>query len=259
MYYLKKLIPIFIFLFVFMPQANAQRRADIGFSISTLEKSKYNLEYRQPLGEKYRVKLAVNYGNRAGNYLAVPSWAVAVSDSLIITRTGRVYSKQYGFRLGVDRQLKQSAFSIGVDAGLALLRISFSSQLNARILNENGQWVNATFIKEGEEIIGKDTPIKQTYIVGDNQFMYAVSNNLVPSFRASLNWDKKLGRFLTVKANVTAGLYFINHRNTTIFSNYEDDFSDPSFSYSIIKVSGSVGVAYDFGSWKNWRAEKAAV
>jgi len=110
------LIP-FVILFC-SDHLKSQENADIGLSVSTFNNNLHilNLEYRNPLNEKWKINFGLTSGVISNFPFTSELWAV--TDSVI---TYRHYSDNFyavSLRTGLERKIKTSFFSYGINLAL---------------------------------------------------------------------------------------------------------------------------------------------
>ena len=97
---------------------NAQQNRDFGFIYNTYNLNRINLDYRQLLGEKYKLKIGAVIGQGASSPFNKGD-IVFGSDSLITYRYNVHNTTQFSLKIGGERVLGNSIFSIGADVLLS--------------------------------------------------------------------------------------------------------------------------------------------
>ena len=113
---MKKII-IFTVLLLTTRMINAQSGPDIGVLISQEQRTRLNLEYRHTLKGKYKSIIGLNAGN-IGSIFPVSKWVVNANDSVVTYKVHGRLGNQYGVKIGVDKQLYESFFSVGACLGV---------------------------------------------------------------------------------------------------------------------------------------------
>lgn len=108
---------LFILLFITPFLSISQTKGDIGFIYNSYNLNRINIDYRKPLGEKYKLVIGGVIGSLNTGYWSKGD-LVYGSDSLITFRNSISSSFQVGLKIGAERKLSK-LFSIGTGVMLA--------------------------------------------------------------------------------------------------------------------------------------------
>lgn len=219
--------------------ATAQQ-SDIGVLYSASYDSKFAIEFRTPQFKKYQLKIGLT-----GNYYSAAYYSDApifeVQDSAVITRQGRIEYSFAGFRIGAERQLASSIFSIGADFNLNYFHRNKTLSNRVKILNDEGNWVSGN-------IINPDNPnfpdgISDNSIYGDRYEARINEHFLLPKVRVSVNANIPVGKHFLVTgylAIATAPTIYVGNSNVRDPLN---DFYTPESEF-YVDFSAGFGLRY---------------
>ena len=130
-----------------------QRNTDIGLSLSSDKEQRFIFEYRKPIQEKWRLTLGAAYGNHTYRYSNV---LASFTDTSITLEDYNSHVNKGSLRVGADRQIGNSIFSIGGD-----ILLYYKSTYNTY---RNGLAFNIHYLGAGFQITGKmDVPINEKF------------------------------------------------------------------------------------------------
>lgn len=109
---MKNLLVLLLFIAPFF--SISQTKGDIGFIYNTFSLNRINLDYRKPIGEKYKFKIGAVIGTNSSTFNE-PKNIVFGSDSLITFQDNVFSANQFSLKIGAERKLGESMFSIGTD------------------------------------------------------------------------------------------------------------------------------------------------
>jgi hypothetical protein len=113
---MKRLVPLLV---ICLPLFSiAQERGDLSFIYNTYNYNRINLDYRKTINEHYKLKLGIV----GGQYGLSPTFNQNIyygSDSLITYKFFAKQASQIGLKIGGERKLQQSIFSVGADVLLS--------------------------------------------------------------------------------------------------------------------------------------------
>lgn len=244
----RKLSIVLLFIFAAGTTVNAQRRGDLGILFSSDELSRIGLEYRMPIGDRYRLRATL----LAGSHYTTPYYhntanVVLASDTAVVYRNTYQFSNQYMLRLGGERQFGASVFSIGADAMLGYRKRSYYAFNTAQTLNEAGNWEYDYSYFEQDNGGGA---------IATSDHTYYWTHNLRPGLRLSLSADLPLGDAFLVHFSA-AGAAMANMYIGADGDVPEEPFftNNLNFTHFFFETSANVGIRYKFGSlkgkWKN--------
>ncbi|NOQ70584.1 MAG: hypothetical protein GQ574_01195 [Crocinitomix sp.] len=158
----------------------AQSAGDLGIVITASEEFRLGIEYRKPINEKLRYKIGVTQGG-SGNVLSPNYDLYELTDSTFSTRHFSNQITSTNLRIGLERNLGISIFSIGFDLNLGYQNVQSDRANRNWILNPAGDWEEsgiAPFFQGNEELLSAQ--ITRHYFT--------------PTARLSLNMDAPLGK-----------------------------------------------------------------
>jgi hypothetical protein len=231
---LKKFTATFISL-LFLAPSFAQEKGDLGLIISTSRYNKLALEYRKPFAEKYHFRLAATYGEIGNPFWYNQGQIIHVSDSIVVARSFYKNGYQTGLRFGVERQLKNSMFSVGTDLSVDYRQSRSTYRSRISYLQDDGSW---------EE--GLPTTVFENFDDPSNSRI--TRHYLVAGARLSLNMNIPLGKsfLLNLAASGTYGLPI--YMGATRIQDPLDDFIGTPPSITEFDTRFSIGLRYIFGS-----------
>lgn len=231
---IKKLIPTFIGLLFVLPSI-AQEKGDLGILISTSETARISLEYRKPIGEKYKFKIGLTQGSTGLNNWGYDGQIVAISDSAVSERNFYKSGSQSGLRIGAERQFGNSMFSIGGDLILGYKNERSTYRYSVKYLQEDGSWNQHSVSSYDPAIEGNlNSSITRHY--------------LVAGARISINMDVPLGGGFLLNLSAASNLGMPIYMGASNVSDPNDFFlGTPPFSIDLTSTFG-IGVRYVFGS-----------
>lgn len=106
---MKKLIIILPILFSSI--AFGQRSSDLTLHLSTYDDTKIALEYRLPIKDKWGINFALAYGSKYNNFNTI----LDANDSVFFDRHTNYSTNTGTFRIGTEKRIKESMFSVGFD------------------------------------------------------------------------------------------------------------------------------------------------
>ncbi|MFT5819946.1 MAG: hypothetical protein ACI8ZM_001171 [Crocinitomix sp.] len=170
----------------------AQSLGDLGIVIAADEEFRIGIEYRKPINEKLRYKIGVTQGG-SGDVLSPNYELYEMADSTFSTRHFSNQTTSTNLRLGFERNLGISIFSIGFDLNLGYQNIQ-SDRVNRNwALNNMGVWEETSytaFFQGNEELLSAQ--ITRHYFT--------------PTARLSLNMDAPLGKGFILNFSISGNL-----------------------------------------------------
>lgn len=212
----------------------AQGEKDLGIIFSNLDGKGITFEYRQMMGEKYRMRLGLTYNNNSIMNSIYNQSIVKVSDSLITQRVEVFNQNDIGIRFGFLNQLQQSVFSMGLDLKVAYRNKREGYYFQYTELNSNGRW----------EI----SPNTIYSPFGSPGGSYVTRHFLVPTLRLAINADVPLGTSTLIHFEIAYGAYlpiYMGASNVQLQPN--EIVGTPYTSFNSL-VSGGIGLRYKLGS-----------
>jgi hypothetical protein len=124
----------------FSIQAQTETNSDIGLSYGSYDLNRVNLEFRKPFNDKWKLHLGVTAGSSYSSPWYNSSNIFSVTDSLVTERLRVDNRTQFTFLTGVERQLRQSVFSVSADLLFSYLQVTDGFYSKETELNSNNQW-----------------------------------------------------------------------------------------------------------------------
>lgn len=158
----------------------AQEDGDLGIVFTSNEDFRYGIEFRKPINEHLRYKIGVTQGS-SGVVLSPNYELYEFSDSTFSTRHFSNQISTTNLRIGLERNLGISIFSIGFDLNLGYQNFQSERANRNWALNENGVWEEngvSPFFQGNEEILSAQI----------------TRHFFTPTARLSLNMDAPLGK-----------------------------------------------------------------
>ncbi len=212
---------------------SAQSERDLGIIFSKLDGNGITFEYRQPITDKYRLRVGLTYNNNLMNSIYDQS-IVKVSDSLITQRVEVFNQNDVGIRFGFLNQLQQSVFSMGVDLNVAYRNTRQGYYFQYTELNSNGRWE-----------IDPTTAFPPFENPGGS---YVTRHFLVPTLRSVINADVPLGTSALIHFEMAYGVnlpIYMGASNVQLQPNEIVGAYSTSFNSSF---SVGLGLRYKLGS-----------
>jgi len=232
-----KPIKIVTLLLLLNSTVHAQRTSDIGILISTDNESKLTLEYRKPIWKKYSLKFGTTYGSTHSSQFA--PWAISqASDSLHIFNRNNSNENQYNLKIGIERILKSSPFSVGLDLLFGYKDVSYTKSVRHFTLDTTGKWDYTYF---GE----KDANTLNPKL--DTTFGQIIFRYFKPALQLNLGLDLPLAKRFTVNLSYqhSVGL-LINMSETQINNNTINTFDYINNEKFTFNYRFNVGLRYKF-------------
>lgn len=210
----------------------SQDRGDLGVIFSSNDKTTLNLEYRKPLKGKYDFLIGASYGSTWSDF-GYNNFVTGSTDTSVTYGVNHSNGSHVFVRVGAQRQLKESHFSVG-------------GELNLGYENEYRSYYNSTLYLD---TMGgySNGPITTVFPVHDNPTASRKrSHYFEPGVRLSLNLDLPFG-----------DRFFLHLSIATLFSAPiylgETDFHDPHLKFQgnpptifNYEQMGSIGLRYRF-------------
>lgn len=168
----------------------AQTTGDLGIVFSSLEEFRFGIEYRKPINAKLRYKIGATQGG-SGNVLSPNYELYELTDSTFSTRHFTNQITSTNLRIGLERNLGISIFSIGFDLNLGYQNVQSERANRNWILNSEGEWEEsglAPFFQGNEELLSAQ--ITRHYFT--------------PTARLSLNMDAPLGKGFILNFSISS-------------------------------------------------------
>ncbi len=183
-----KPIKLVTLLLLLSSTVHAQRTSDIGILFSTDNESRLTLEYRKPIWEKYNLKFGATIGNQHSSLFA--PWAISQSsDSLILFHRTNTNGNEYNLKLGIERSIRSSPFSVGLDLLLGYKDEYQTTSVRYYSLHSSGKWDYTYF---GENDASTSNPKIDTTF-GQLTYQY-----FKPALQLNLGLDLPLAKRFTV-------------------------------------------------------------
>lgn len=230
----KNLLLALVLIFACQFSVNAQTDRDLGVIFSRLDGKGIALEYRQMMGEKYRMRLGLTYNNNSIMNSVYNQSIVSVSDSLIIQRVAVFNQNDVGLRFGFLNQLHESVFSMGVDLNVAYRNTREGYYFQRTELNPDGRWeINAS----------------SSFPPFDNPGgSYVTRHFLVPTLRLAINADVPLGASALIHFEIGYGVNTPIYMGATNIQLQPNEIVGTPYTSFNSLISGGIGLRYKLGS-----------
>lgn len=141
---------------------------DIGMTLTSYNNQRVGIDYRLGLNEHWKFRTGAFYGAYYSNFFSTGE-IVTVTDSLITHRKNQNGSNTGTLRIGAERKLGQSLFSLSADVIIGYRNSHSGYYNNYTELDSNGIWSSQTRIQsfDFEQPLGDSTrsQIKRHYII----------------------------------------------------------------------------------------------
>jgi hypothetical protein len=158
----------------------AQEKGDVGFIYNTYEYNRINLDYRKTINKHYKLKLGIVGGQYSGRPTFNPNIFYG-SDSLITYKFFAKSTSQIGLKIGGERKLQQSIFSIGADVLLSYRdEKNFIYKSNYVFDDSLKRWELESTNKNGYGFKNPNNPkVRRSYFVPQVQFSFSMDLPIV--------------------------------------------------------------------------------
>ncbi len=212
---------------------------DIGITLSTYEHQRIGLDYRLSLNEKWKFRLGAVYGASYSNFFSTGK-IVSVTDSLMTHRKHQSGSNSGTLKIGAERQLGESLFSLSADLIIGY-RNSYSGYYNNYTeLDSNGNWSSQTYIPT----IDLNQPL------GDSTRSQITRHYLIPGLAIGANFNipikKRFELSISASGILTSPVFL---KATNIHDPY-NEFSTANVTTIDFNSTISASIRYKFGSKK---------
>lgn len=228
-----------------------QKPGDFGLLLSSNESTRWNLEYRQALGEQYRLKMGVTHGEYP-IYTGLPN-IIFASDSVVIQKERQVYGSQWGLRIGGERQLMQSMFSLGADLNFNYRNRVITETNSAQKIDDNGNWLAARIVDSTAQNWSSNSQVP--IVFWDQGFAQVKQHFFVPALRITFNIDVPIGDAFFINFSLaTSYAVPIYMGRSQVYNSVTLYQGSPPNSFEF-QTTGGIGLRYILGTMK----EKAKV
>lgn len=208
---------------------------DIGIMLSTFDYNRIGIDYRVSLGEKWKLRTGFIYGNRYSDYF-YGGEIIAVTDSLVTERTNYFNSEIFTVKLGTERALGNSLFSLTTDFLFAYQNTHSSYRNQYTKLDSTGYWSNLGY-QDYESYFG----------IGDTTRSRITRHYFVPSIALGIMMNVPIReRFifsLGVSATIGTSFYLGSSNEIDPYN----EFQTPSGWTIDLNSIVSAGFRYRFG------------
>jgi hypothetical protein len=224
-----------------------QEKADLGFILSLNDESRYGLEFRLPKNEQLIYKFGITHGTFQNSWIS--SGIIAASDSVVVQQTVFRGNNQWELRIGGERKLGESLFSLGADLNLGYLRHEKRQFNSPLIIDENGNWVRGYFVSNVSQI-PNDSP-DNILIVGDADYANIKQHFFIPSMRITFNLNVPISDAFYFNCSVVTRFGVPIYMGATEVSNHNRIvIGSPPVNFDI-GTTAAVGLRYIIGTFKD--------
>jgi hypothetical protein len=214
----------------------AQTNGDLGILISADEEFRFGIEYRKPINSHFRYKIGAIQGS-SGNLVSPNYELYELTDTTFSTRHFSNQITTTNLRIGFERSLGISVFSIGFDLNLGYQNIQSGRSNRNWSLNNSGEWEETSysaFFENNEALI--TSQITRHYFT--------------PTARVSLNMDAPLGKGFILNFSVAGNFGVpIYMGATNIIDPLTEYVSVPAAVFNLSSYLGA-GLRYEINSEK---------
>lgn len=236
-------------LLILLPFCNAQgqTKGDLGFILSLNEESRYGLEYRHPKSEEVMYKFGITHGTFQNSWIS--SGVISASDSVVVQQTVYRSNNQWEFRIGGERRLGESLFSLGVDLNLAYLRHEKRQYNSPLIKDKDGSWNSGYFVDKASQI-PSNAP-NNNLAVGDPDYANIKQHFFLPSIRVTFNLNVPISDGFYFNCSVLTRFGVPIYMGATEVTNHNRiAIGSPPITFDI-GTTAAVGLRYIIGTFKS--------
>lgn len=220
---------------LFCFSTHAQRSSDLGIIISSNSESRFTLEYRKPIGEKYNLKFGSTFGNLHSSIFN--PWNIEQStDSIILFGRKNSSENFLNFKFGVERTIKSSPFSVGLDLLLGYKNAKHYKSVRHYELGPMGKWDYTHF---GEKDAG-------TLIKTDSSFGKIIFHYFIPALQLNLGLDLPLAKRFIVNLSYQYAAGVLLNTGETRENNSSTEFDYLKKTKLTFNSRFNVGLRYKF-------------
>jgi len=185
---------IFTLIFGLLSLQSIAQTSDIGILIGSDKEMKLTLEFRKPIREKYSLKFGIGIGGDYlfGNDYYNFDYIYKTTDSSITSHSNYSIGSNYNLKLGIERSIRSSPFSIGLDLLLGYSNIHYARTEKNYILKKYGQWEYETYI------YGEYNPNSINNSGPDSTYAKVNVIYFKPALQLNIGLDLPLGKRLLV-------------------------------------------------------------
>ena len=213
---------------------------DVGVIVSTAQYGKIGVDYRLYLNEHWKFKVGAMYGSQY-SYPFAKDEVSTVNDSLITFRTFQSHSN-YGFlKIGAERRLKTSMFSITADLLLGYENRKYGYSNSYTELDSNGVWIQQTGFYS----------LQGNYQGDDTTRSRITQHYFSPGLAIGAMMDIPIKSRFVLSLGITGNFRTRVHlASTNVFDPY-NEFTNPSGFIFDFDMVVSAGIRYRFGKNSN--------
>jgi hypothetical protein len=218
--------------------AQTNLKHDIGIVLSTFDYNRIGIDYRVNLGENWKLRTGFIYGNRYSDYF-YGGEIIAVTDSLVTERLNSFNGDFFTLKLGGERVLGNSMFSVTGDLLFGYNKSNSSHRNQYTKLDSTGYWSNLGY-QDYESYFG----------IGDTTRAQITRHYFVPTIAIGIMMDVPIkDRFifsLGISANMGTNFYLGSSNEIDPYN----EFQTPSGWTIDLNSVISAGFRYRFGGKK---------
>jgi hypothetical protein len=224
-----------------------QEKADLGFILSLNDESRYGIEYRLPKNEQLTYKFGITHGTFQNSWIS--TGIISASDSVVVQQTVFRGNNQWEVRIGGERKLGESLFSLGADLNLAYLRHEKRQFNSPLILDKDGNWIRGNFVANASQI-PPNSP-NNVMVVGDPDYANIKQHFFVPSMRITFNLNVPISDAFYFNCSVVTRFGIPIYMGATEVTNHNRiAIGSPPVNFDI-GTTAAVGLRYIIGTFKD--------
>ncbi len=145
-----------LFLLLSLALQSGYAQSDISYRFEVLSGMRHSLEWRKPISEKLRFTCSIYYAPRTGNnYYSENRTIYAASDTLIQMTNSHYWENAVELRLGAQRNLRKSVFSVKTELQFGYLYAKQWSYLTCFNFDPAGYWYPGGGLRcPGQSLLG---------------------------------------------------------------------------------------------------------
>ena len=222
---MKKLLLVMPILF--SATAFGQRSPDLTFHLSTYDDTKLALEYSVPIKDKWGINFALAYGSKHRTNTRL----LNANDSIYADRYTNNSKNNGTFRLGTDRRIKKSMFSVGFDFLFGYSKQNIDKQNTEYTKDSLGNWGGIIYYD---------------FDLDDQSYAHITKHYIVPGIQLNTKMDIPIKN--NFELNLSVG-YTVNAPILVSETNIIDPLNElnyPNFNVIYAAPYASMGLCYKF-------------
>lgn len=244
-------VTLALFFAVFSFSSFAQEKGDVAFVLSSNDKVRGGFEYRFSSDNPYRMRLGIFYGTQYHSYSTQKNPTLDnSSDSLMTFRNFYNNHEFYNLSVGVERRLKESLFSVGVDLFLGYSNRELFQYNTPLVLVQEGFWKEGRYVDSQTTFPNHNDP-NYPEVIGDAKFLSIKQQFFVPGASLFVNMDVPLNTAFLLFLGASYNLGIPIYMGTSRFIDHSDSYYGTPPSIIYMNLNAKIGLRYQIGVFKN--------